>query len=82
MTKPKLSSRHLPIGEGDGLAKAEIQISFLSATSTAAEWKWGGGGRHPKARQPAALQLKPLRTFPGESTARNLRTDLFLFPFY
>lgn len=36
-TKPKLSSCHLPMGEGEGLAKAEIQISFLSATSAAAE---------------------------------------------
>lgn len=44
------------MGEGEGLAKAEIQISFLSATS--AEWK----GSHPKARQLAAVQLKPRET--------------------
>lgn len=75
-TKPKLSSCHLPMGEGgEGLAKAKIQISFLSTTSAAVERK----GSHPKACQLAALQLKPGET-PQVSTARGLMT--FLFPLY
>lgn len=74
-TKPKLSSCHLPIGEGEGLAKAEIQISFLSATSAAVEWK----GEPPKGM--SAVQLKPGET-PEVSTARGLMTYLSLFPLH
>lgn len=65
------------MGEGEGLAKAEIQISFLSATSAAAEWK----GSHPKACQLAAVQLKPRET-PQVSTAGGLMTYLSLFPLH
>lgn len=64
------------MGEGEGLAKAEIQISFLSATSAAAEWK----GSHPKACQPAACSRN--HETPQVSTARGLMTYLSLFPLH
>lgn len=82
-TKPKLSSCHVPMGEGEGLAKAEMQISFLGASSAAVEWK----GSHPEACQLAT----ETRDTPGEYCQRphdipvplppSLDTEAFQNPF-